>query len=281
MNKNNSTGIMQGKLVPAVLLALFVLSFAAPASAFITGYSIEPAYGSVGKSAADLQPISFWDLSLREMAIVLALAISPTCLFPVEIFFTLKIFSCLGFRRIARNNILRNGNRQAIYQCITLNPGITFHELCKVMEISRGALDYHLSLLRFQGKVAPLRIHGGTCFFVNSLFYDDLERKVLATLRNHTERTILTMLVDRDDLSRQDLEKILAMSGPSVTWYMKRLAEEGLLCVQKEGRYARYTLTEKTQYCIRKYLDQSPVVHLSTVGPVSRESEIGITDPCS
>jgi predicted transcriptional regulator len=272
---------MAGRLVPAVLLALFMLSFAAPASAFITGYSVEPAYGSVGKSAADLKVISFWELSLREMAIVFALALSPACLFPVEIFFALKFFSCLGFRRIARNNILKNGTRQAIYQCITINPGINFHELCKSMEISRGALDYHLRLLKFQGKITVFRTHGGTSFFVNTPFYDDLDRKVLASLRNDTEKTILKTLVDRDDLSRQDLEKLLAVSGPSVTWYMKRLADEGILCVRKEGRYARYMLTEKTQHCIRKFLDQSPAVHLSPVGPVSRESEIGIADPCS
>jgi predicted transcriptional regulator len=149
------------------------------------------------------------------------------------------------------------------------------------MEISRGALDYHLRLLKFQGKITVFRTHGGTSFFVNTPFYDDLDRKVLASLRNDTEKTILKTLVDRDDLSRQDLEKLLAVSGPSVTWYMKRLADEGILCVRKEGRYARYMLTEKTQHCIRKFLDQSPAVHLSPVGPVSRESEIGIADPCS
>ena len=41
-------------------------------------------------------------------------------------------------------------------------------------------------------------------------------------------------------MSRRDFEKILGISGPTITWHMKRLIEDGLLSPHKDGRFSRY-----------------------------------------
>ena len=54
-------------------------------------------------------------------------------------------------------------------------------------------------------------------------------------------------------MSRRDFEKVLGMSGPTVTWHMKRLIDDGLLNLHKDGRFSRYALSAMTQSCLEKY----------------------------
>ena len=115
--------------------------------------------------APDVVPITFWNLTLREMVIIVALAISPVLVFPVEIFFALKLLSCFGFRRIARSNILASTIRNTIFSLIRSRPGISFVELLQETAISRGALTYHLALMRITGKIILLEDHGITSYF--------------------------------------------------------------------------------------------------------------------
>lgn len=84
-------------LISGALLAVLLSALAAPAVALPLVYTVEPAFGSTGIATTDVVPITFWDLTLREMIIIGALALSPACLFPVEIFFTLKLLSIFGF----------------------------------------------------------------------------------------------------------------------------------------------------------------------------------------
>ena len=87
------------------LFFLAIILLAAPTAAS-GGYSVALAYGSTGTPVPDLVPISFWDLSWQDMAIVMALLLCPICVIPLEILFASKLLAFLGFRRIARRNIL-------------------------------------------------------------------------------------------------------------------------------------------------------------------------------
>ena len=236
--------------VLAVFTLVAIIPIALPAAAFPSEYVIEPAYGAIGTPSPDLCQTTFWDLSLREMAIVSVLAISPLFIFPVEILFMLKIFFCLGFRRISRSNILDSDSRQSVFAGIQASPGIRITELVKKTGLSRGTVNYHLAVLRFNGKITYLRTNGEISYFENSQKYEPAERKVIRYLRNETEMLIFRALMECPRASRADLEKLLALSGPTVTWHMKRLCADGMVRVSREGRYSRYTLPET----IKKYV---------------------------
>jgi len=256
------------KNIPAscALFVFLLVSVAAPAAAFSHEYIVEPAFGSVGTSAPDVVPITFWDLTFREMVIIGALALSPTLVFPVELFFTLKLLSCFGFRRIARSNILASSIRNTLYTTILLQPGISFIELLKETGISRGALTYHLTLMRITGKIVLLESYGITSYFENSDRYNLGEREVLKYLRQETDRRILVALATNPHMSRRDFEQILGVSGPTVTWHMKRLIDAGLLSLHKDGRFARYALSERTLGYLKKYCEEItllPELHTS------------------
>ena len=237
----------------AILLVVLCMSLAVPAAAFPQDYTIEPAFGVVGIASPDIVPVTFLDLTIREMVIIGALAVSPALVFPVEIFFALKLLSCFGFRRIARSNILASTIRNTLYNLIRSRPGISFVGLLQETGISRGALTYHLTLMRISGKIVPLADHGITGYFENSGKYDRDELKVIKYLHQDMDNQILFTLARSPLLSRRDFEKVLGVSGPTISWHMKRLIEDGILNIQKDGRFSRYILSERTQTCLEKY----------------------------
>ncbi|MFA4860506.1 winged helix-turn-helix transcriptional regulator [Methanoregula sp.] len=250
------------KSVPAscALFVFILVALGTPAAAFSHEYIVEPAFGSVGTAAPDVVPINFLDLNLREMVIIGALALSPSFVFPVEIFFTLKLLACLGFRRIGRRNILASSIRNTLYTTILLQPGISFVELLQEIGLSRGALTYHITLMRISGKIVLLESPGITSYFENSDRYTPGEREVLKYLRQETERRILLTLARNPLMSRRDFEQILGVSGPTVTWHMKRLIDAGLMSHHKEGRFARYALSERTLVYLKKYCEEIPLL---------------------
>lgn len=242
----------------AILLVVLCMSLAVPAIALPQDYTVEPAFGAVGIASPDVISVTFFDLTLREMMIIGAIAVSPALVFPVEIFFALKLLSCFGFRRIARSNILASTIRNTLYCLIRSRPGISFIELLQETETSRGALTYHLTLMRISGKIVPLADHGITGYFENSGKYDQNEQKVLKYLRQDTDRQILFALAGSPLMSRRDFENVLGISGPTISWHMKRLIEDGLLSIRKDGRFSRYVLSEPARACLEKY---NPYAH--------------------
>jgi predicted transcriptional regulator len=236
---------MKRMLVIAVSLVVLLALLAAPAAAFVQEYTVEPAFGAVGIAAENIGPVTYWDLTPREMAIIGALAISPLLLIPVELFFAIKLLSFLGFRRIARKNVLLNSVRNTIYTCIRERPGISSGELATVAGISRGALAYHITLLRALGKIVLIKNHGAVSCFENSGTYNRREQQVLNYLRTDTGRKILDALAGTPGLSRAELGEMLGVSGPSVTWHMKRLAADGIVMVRREGKFSRYVISEE------------------------------------
>jgi predicted transcriptional regulator len=259
MNKQKrNVRIMKRVPGSAILLVILCISLAVPALALPQDYTVEPAFGVVGIASPDVVPVTFFDLTIREMVIIGALAVSPALVFPVEIFFALKLLSCFGFRRIARNNILASTIRNTLYSLIRSRPGISFVELLQETGISRGALSYHLTLMRISGKIVPLEDHGITGYFENSGKYDRNEQKILKYLRQDTDKQILFALARSPLMSRRDFEKIFGVSGPTISWHMKRLIDDGLLSTRKDGRFSRYVLSDQTRSCLEKY---SPYLH--------------------
>lgn len=243
---------MKRMLFSAMVFTFLFATLAVPAAGLAEYYTVEPAFGATGTAATDIAPITFWDLSLREMVIIGALAISPLLLAPVEILFAIKLLSFLGFRRIARGNVLANSIRNTIYGCIRERPGISPGELAGVTGVSRGALAYHITLLRALGKIVIVKNHGAVSCFENTGTYNCGEQKMLNCLRTDTGQKILRALTGIPGLSRAELGQILDVSGPTVTWHMKRLAADGIVSVSRDGKYSRYFISEEMTAFIKR-----------------------------
>ncbi|MDD1686123.1 winged helix-turn-helix transcriptional regulator [Methanoregula sp.] len=257
---------MMRALSSAVLFIVLLAMTAVPATAFPEQYTVEPAFGATGIAVPDIVPITFWDLTLREMVIVIALAISPLLLAPVEIVFTIKLLSVLGFRRIVRGNILGNSVRNTLYCCIRERPGISPGELAEAAGLSRGALAYHLALLRAFGKIVLVKNHGGVRCFENSGTYSLCEQKMFNCLRSGTGNKIIRALAATPGLSREELGQVLGVSGPTVTWHMKRLAADGVVDVSRDGRFSRYAISEEMTAFLQRTGDDGSISGMSPTG---------------
>ena len=227
----------------ALLLTIFL--FAVPlVTADIGGYSVKPGPIDVlSGHAHDPVLISFWDLTLREMLIILCLSFCPVLVYPVEIFFFLKLMTVLGYRKVERNAVSYNRNRQKILDCITANPGVRFHALEQMTGMKEGTLKYHLLVLAMKSRIVSFGSGRSLRYFENNGRYSELEKKLFLHLRNPTSRRILEILATSPEVSRKDIAERVGVTGPSVTWYTKRLSGDGIITTQREGSVVRYILS--------------------------------------
>ncbi len=248
-----------GIVITAV--CLLFLMFVVPMSGLLNnGYVVTPATDADVANSTPLETVqvSFWDLPPRIMILSVVWSICPFLLSPIEMLLFIKGFAFLGYRKITAGTVLTGGNRLRIYDTIKTNPGIQFSELSRETGINRGTLRYHLAILRMTGKISELSTGSDIRYFENSGKFSETEQKVLKSLRNETERTILERLIDNPATTRGDLEKILGISGSSVTWHTNRLRDTGMLTVSRIGKTTRYALVPEAREYVEKYLTMLP-----------------------
>jgi predicted transcriptional regulator len=208
----------------------------------------------------DPVPITFWDLTPREMAIALALSFFPMMTIPVEIFFTMKIFAWLGYRKISKDAFLYNTNRRVIFETIRDHPGISLSRLSQITEIKNATLQYHLKILGLKGKIIRVEYQNTINYFENSGKYTAFEKKVFKHLQNQTTRRILAVLLKSSNISRGDLARKIGTSGPSITWHANRLSQDRIIILNKNGRYVKYILSEEMILFSWKYRNFFPEI---------------------
>jgi len=238
----------------AVALLVFIFLVAMPAAAGTGGYSAAPApAGALPGNPQDPVPISFGDLTVRQMIIAISLSFCPVLVYPVEIFFYLKAMAALGYRKVEQNAIRWNRNRQKIYDCIAANPGLKFHSLEHLTGMKEGTLKYHLLILSMKRRIVTLGSGRSMRYFENNGRYNEREKKVFIHLQNATTRRILEILVAYPEVSRKEIAESVGITGPSISWHMKQLAGDGIITTCQKWRAVRYTLCPAVANILRSF----------------------------
>lgn len=238
----------------AIFLVSICLSII-PVAAEAGGYTVGPATTSMLTGPShDLKFVQIWELPPRVLAIYAALLVFPLLVFPVELFFFLKLVAYLGYRKIMGKNVLDHPSRTRIYDYIVRTPGTDFTEIAKNTGISANTLRYHLAVLKWTNKVTLLQTSRNTRYFENSGRYPALEQKILKYLHNKPTRTLLQLLSEQPDMTRMQLENATGVSGPGISWQMHRLSDDGILAIRKTGRNARYELSDEAVLFLEKHL---------------------------
>ncbi len=221
------------------LFVLVVLScLGAVSCAAAQEYSVTSGYDSPVPAGAEARvPVSvpFWSLPLWLMLTQLVLV-------PPEIFLAIKLWVYMGIRRVSGGNVLDQDMRARIYEYIRQNPGIHLRGLSSEMQVKLGTLRYHLSVLQHTHKIAVSGDTASVRFYENSGTYSTAEQQILKHLRNETTKKILAVLLDRPMATRQDIADAVGVSGPSVSWHMKRLEEDHILLSRRSGRLTTYEI---------------------------------------
>lgn len=175
-------------------------------------------------------------------ALPISIILAEIALFPAELLLSIKLFASLGFRRVLGSNVLDQGARAHIYEHIRRNPGIHLRGLAGEMQMKLGTLRYHLNVLRLTHKITVSGDAASVRFYENNGTYSATEQHVLKHLRNETTRQILATLLDRPAATRQDIAEAVGVTGPSVSWHMKRLEEDRIVIPRREGRLTAYEI---------------------------------------
>ena len=251
-------------LTHTFILILFVVYLIGPATAAPGGYIVKPAPDSdPDEERHEFTPISFWELSPRAMLIGIALSVSPALISPVEFLFALKIWMYLGFRKIAKHNVLDNTVRSEIFEHICNNPGITAPALARECTIGRGAQRHHLKILQREHKIILVKKKGQTAYFENNGKYEGFQQTILMQLRSDTVRQIYEILILHPNATRKEVARDLGISGPAVTWQMERLCADGAVSATKYGKYVCYLLNPQAKEMYLDYLPGHPATDLT------------------
>jgi predicted transcriptional regulator len=158
----------------------------------------------------------------------------------------LKLWCFLGFRRVVRKNVLESGERRSLYENITKYPGVDLSRLTEMLRLNKETARYHLKMLAVNGKISGLIKQGIARYFPCREVISEFEKTVIHYLWIRTTKRILLLLIETPGLTRQAIAKELGIAGPSVTWQMQRLADDGLIEIRTEGRFVRYFLTPRS-----------------------------------
>ena len=164
-------------------------------------------------------------------ALPLWVIVAQLVLLPTELLLSLKLWAYMGIRRVSGGNVLDLDVRARIYGYIRLNPGIHLRGLSTEMHMKLGTLRYHLNVLRLNHKIAISEDSASVRFYENSGTYSADEQQIHKHLRNETTKKILSVLLEQPMATRQDIADVVGVSGPSVSWHMKRLEEDHLITV--------------------------------------------------
>jgi predicted transcriptional regulator len=154
-------------------------------------------------------------------------------------------------------------NRRNIYQVIDSHPGIHFRELFRKLKMSMGSLEYHLRILERNELIYSRKEGGFTRYFVKGKLGAE-DKEIASLLQNDRLRTLLFTLVLTPGLSHKSLTEKLGWPKSTISFYLKKLLEKGIVEERQRSQKTIYSGTGKPPtglYVIKP----DRVIHLVTI----------------
>jgi len=126
--------------------------------------------------------------------------------------------------------------QQKLLLFIGENPGIRYRELLRLINSSNGVLSYHINKLEKMELVNVDRKSRITRFFPRNISNEIMT--LLGILRNQTSYEIMKLLYESGPVSQSEIVKYTSKSASTISWYMKKLLRENIICVKnKQSTY--------------------------------------------
>jgi DNA-binding MarR family transcriptional regulator len=193
----------------------------------------------VALSPSDLEGLGGWVQTAAILGVVGTggLAIGLLAMVATEIG-RYKLFKACAalplFSRFDKDEVLEHNTREQLYQYIRNNPGPSFSDLRRALDLSNGTLVHHLRILEAQEFVKPVRDGFRTRFYIRG------PRVVVTTYLTRTQQTILEAIQTHPGLTQKELAGLLGLPRESVFYHARKLETVGKLRIAKEGKWRRY-----------------------------------------
>ncbi|MEM4728752.1 MAG: helix-turn-helix domain-containing protein [Thermoplasmata archaeon] len=134
-------------------------------------------------------------------------------------------------------------SRKRIFEYLTLNPGVHFRELQRALGMPVGALDYHLKYM-VKKEILVAREEGHYTRYYPRDRFDPASKAILSFLRQDLPRGILLFLLRSPGATHGEILASFSVSGPTISYHLKRMVEAGVLVSRREGRETRFEVLE-------------------------------------
>ena len=138
------------------------------------------------------------------------------------------------FSRLEKDEVLAHEKREQVYQFIKDNPGPSFSDLLRELELSNGTLVHHLRVLEMQEFIKPMRDGVRTRFYMRG------PKIVPTAYLTRTQQQILDAIGTQPGVTQKELAGVLGLPREAISYHTKRLAASGQLQVRQEGKWRRY-----------------------------------------
>ncbi len=148
--------------------------------------------------------------------------------------------------KLTKNEILNNTNRQIIYDFISNNPGVYFNRIAGELNLSNYILAWHIKMLMNFDFIKSSIIDKHETFF--NINIPPEEYRMHYTLSNKKIREIINYIkLNQDGCYKTQICKDLNMHSSTVSKYIQKLENLGILIQKKYSNKTLYFLNEKIE----------------------------------
>ncbi|AJW69941.1 winged helix-turn-helix transcriptional regulator [Nitrosopumilus adriaticus] len=130
-----------------------------------------------------------------------------------------------------------------LQQIIEENPGIQFREIMRSSGLKNGVLSHYLGKLEKNGIIKVIRGPRQARFYPPRITEE--ESIVIKALRKQTPRDLLLALIKEDGLEFSQLVKEVGKSPSTVSLYLSKIVDDGLVEIKLVRLKKRYYIKAK------------------------------------
>lgn len=133
-------------------------------------------------------------------------------------------------------------NRRRLFEAIKRTPGIHLREVVRALSLPYGTAEYHLRVLEQEGLVRSVADDNFRRYYPSDFAFAD--RAVLGLLRKRPVRRIVMALLDRGELTHQDLVAAAGLKPSTLSYHLTRLEQLKVVRLRRDGRFTHVTLAD-------------------------------------
>ncbi|MHA1309279.1 MAG: winged helix-turn-helix transcriptional regulator [Candidatus Heimdallarchaeota archaeon] len=155
-------------------------------------------------------------------------------------FFVLGSVYAIG-STLTKETVLNNYHRARIFAIIEQNPGIHFNELTKLLELSNGQTQWHLTCLRNFDMIKTVKEKNFKTFYPNyGMLFENIDTSQLITLKNKTRKAIYQEICANPPITQFQLQKVLQIGQSTIAYHLIILEQEDIISIERKGRKRFY-----------------------------------------
>jgi DNA-binding transcriptional ArsR family regulator len=133
-------------------------------------------------------------------------------------------------------------NRRRLYDLIRRTPGIHLREVVRALSLPYGTAEYHLRVLEHEGLVRAVADDNFRRYYAADFAFGD--RAVLGLLRKRPVRRVMVALLERTDLTHQQLSESTGLKPSTLSYHLTRLEQMKLVQMRRDGRFTHVVLVD-------------------------------------